>query len=313
MEYDRINNLRHFSRKLVRELGMLQLNQSSVQMAPQHCHTLIEIAKEPGITISQLGNLTLLSTSQMSRIVNALLEDNLILFKDGIDKREKYLHLTPNGQQAINKIDEFSNAKILGAFEFLTQPDQDQIITAIGKYSEALEKNRLFREQVKILTISSSRSIRKQIINMIENIQKNEFQIPVSDDINVCILKAEDDFHYNNSYNFWYAIDDNGAVIGSIGLKKIDGNNAEIKKFFVTQAYRGKGVAQKLMNTLVKSAIKHDFEHLYLGTVDILHAAQRFYKKHGFEVITKSQLPDTFDICPVDSVFFKAKISNIIM
>ena len=309
MKNERINELRHYSRKLVRELGMLQLNKNHLKQTPQHWHTLIEISKEPGITVSQLGHMLLLSTSQMSRIVNALLKADFIYSKDGIDKREKYFYLTEKGQQEMNNIDTFSNAKIKGAFEYLTQDDQDQIIAAIQKYSQAIEKSRLVLEQVKILTLSTARPIRKQIVSMIENIQKNEFQIPVTDEINAGVLRAEDEYYYNNSYNFWYAIDNDGAVIGSVGLKMLDDNNAEIKKFFVAKPYRGKEVAQKLMKTLIKSANKHGFNHLFLGTVDILHAAHRFYDKYGFSRIDKQKLHSKFEICPVDTVFFKMKIA----
>jgi N-acetylglutamate synthase-like GNAT family acetyltransferase len=167
------------------------------------------------------------------------------------------------------------------------------------------------REQVKIHTLSTSRAIRKQIISMIEHIQKNEFLLPIPDNINACILRAEDEFYYNNSYNFWYAVDTNGVVIGSMGLKKIDEHQGEIKKFFVDSTYRGKGVAQKLMTTLLKAASKHRFDFLYLGTVDALQAAQSFYKKYGFSQITKQQLPAGFELCPIDTLFFKIKFEDL--
>ena len=311
MKKETIDALRHVSRKLIRELGMLQLNSAHLKKTPQHWHALIEIGKEPGITTSKLGNLLLLSISATSRIVNALIDYDLVGFKEGTDKREKYLHITNKGQIELENIDEFSNSKIKGAFEFLTPQEQDQIIKAIQKYGEALEKSRLLREQVKIHTLSTSRTIRKQIIATIENIQKGEFLLPITDEINAGILRAEEEFYYNNSYNFWYAVNNQGHVIGSIGLKKIDSHNAEIKKLFVVQTYRGKGVAQKLLSTLVKAAAKHKFDNLYLGTVDKLQAAQGFYKKYGFTQITKQQLPPEFNLCPIDTVFFKVSVEDL--
>ncbi len=310
MKKETINTLREFSRKLVRELGILQLSQPHLKKAPQHWHALTEIAKEPNITPSQLGILLLLSVSSTSRIVNALIDQGLVDFKEGVDKREKQLHLTKEGQLEVARMDEFSNTKIKGAFEFLTDEDQDQIVRAIQKYGAALEKSRLIREHVKIHTLSTSRTIRKQIMAMIKNIQTSEFLLAVTDEMNACILRAEEDFYYNNSYNFWYAVDENGAIIGSIGLKKIDDTTGEIKKFFVAQNYRGKGVAQKLMNALVKTASKHGFKSLYLGSVDVLHAAHAFYRKQGFSQITEKQLPAGFQKFLLDSVFFKGSVEE---
>jgi DNA-binding MarR family transcriptional regulator/N-acetylglutamate synthase-like GNAT family acetyltransferase len=308
MEKERIDHLRSSSRKIVRELGMLQLSKG--QQTPQHWHALIEIAKEPNITISKLGHHLLLSVSATSRLIDALIKHGFVNVRDGVDKREKYIHLTEKGQLEIKNIDEFSNIRIRGAFEFLSDDDQEQLITALHKYGEALEKSRLSREQVKIRTLSTSRPQRQQIIKMIENIQKNEFLLPITPEINACVLKAEKDFYFNKAYNFWYALDGEGKIIGSIGLKKIDDKSAEIKKFFVDKKYRGKGVAQKLLNTLFKAANKHEFSSLYLGTVSLLKAAQKFYEKCGFTPISQQDLPRGFQVCPLDTVFYKANVKE---
>jgi DNA-binding MarR family transcriptional regulator/N-acetylglutamate synthase-like GNAT family acetyltransferase len=307
----RIEMLRNSSRKLIRELGMLQLNKGDSKVTPAHWHALIEVSKEPGITISRLGNLLLISISKASRLVKSLAKDGLLIISEGKDKREKYLHLTDEGHSEIKKIDVFSESKINSSFEFLTDKEIEQIIESISIYCSALEKGRLIREQIKIRTLSTSRTIRKQIISMIENIQRTEFSISITDEINLCVLKAEEDFYYNNSYNFWYAIDDAGKIIGSVGLKKIDDRIGEIKKFFVSKKYRGKGVAQKLMKILLKTAQKHKFDALVLGTVEKLHAAHKFYIKYGFTQIDQKDLPNLFVKCPVDTMFFKVNVKDL--
>ncbi len=67
-----ISILRKESRKLVRELGLLQLNQSSKGTMSSHWHALIEIHKEPGITLTALSKILVLSVSTISRIIDAL-------------------------------------------------------------------------------------------------------------------------------------------------------------------------------------------------------------------------------------------------
>lgn len=313
MNSEQIELLRHVSRKLIRELGLLQLNKLGANETPGHWHALIEISKDPGITISKLGGLLIMSPSRISRLVKALGKEGFIELKSGNDKREKYLYLTNDGNAAIEKNDSFSRTKIYGALEFLAEKEMLKIIDSIGKYSKALEQSRLMKEQVKIHTLSTSRALRKKIMDMIINIQKNEFEIPVSDEINICILKAEQSFYYNNSYNFWYVTDNNGKIIGSIGLKKIDDNCAEIKKFFVIPKYRGKGVAQKLMNSLLKAAMKHKFKTIFLGTVDKLEAAAKFYKKYGFLSINRQDLPNNFELCYLDTLFFRGNVEEMVL
>jgi DNA-binding MarR family transcriptional regulator/N-acetylglutamate synthase-like GNAT family acetyltransferase len=307
-----IETLREASRKLVRELGMLELDQSTTHETPAHWHALIEVSKNPGVTISKVGQGLLLSPSKISRLITRLSKEGLVEMRAGsYDKREKSLYLTDAGALALKKIDTFSENKIKGAFAFLTDPEVDHIIESINLYGGALEKSRVMKESVKILTLSKSRALRQQIVSMIEDIQKGEFSIPITPDINLSVFKGEQHFYYDNTCNFWYAIDANGAVIGSIGLKKVIEQYGELKKFFVHSSYRGKGVAQRLIQTLLKAASKHGFEYLVLGTVDKLHAARRFYERCGFKEIAKNKLPENFDLCPLDTVFYEGRVGEL--
>lgn len=313
MSQANIDNLRHFSRKMVRELGILEIEKDDNKATAQSWHALIEISQHPQISISQLAKNLVLHISTVSRLASLLIEDGFVKNSHNSDHREKSLQITKKGQNEIKRIDQFSNQKILNAFRFLGARDQEQIVEAIQKYSLALEKSRMQNEvkKTKILTISTSRILRQKIKNMVQDIQKNEFSIPVTDETNACILRVEDGFYYKSSYNFWYAVDESGEIIGCVGLRKIDHCNAEIKKFFVVKQYRGQKVGQALMNKLLEAAKNHKFQHLYLGTVDVLKAAQSFYLKCGFQKISRQNLPKNFDICELDTVFFKGKTLEI--
>jgi N-acetylglutamate synthase-like GNAT family acetyltransferase/DNA-binding MarR family transcriptional regulator len=306
-----ISSLRQKSRKLIRELGLLQLNQAQDGKTPSHWHALIEIANEPGITITHLSTLLVLSTSATSRIVDSLIGKDLVHSVAGLDRREKSLAITTVGLHEIKQIDSFSNTRIIGALDFLTSEDLHLILMALTKYAKALEKSRQEREAIKTHTLSTSLPIRNQIINMIETIQIDEFSIHITPDINASILKPGKDFIYNNRCNFWYATSGDGMIIGSIGLKKINETCGEIKKFFVHKHYRGKGAAYKLIKTMLDAAKKNEFKQLFLGTVLILETAQKFYTKIGFVRIPKEELPLKFEICPLDDVFFKGKTEDL--
>jgi DNA-binding MarR family transcriptional regulator/N-acetylglutamate synthase-like GNAT family acetyltransferase len=306
-----IAQLRQASRKLVRELGMLQLTDEKLGRTPPHWHALVEIYTQPGINVSEVSILLLLSKAATSRIIDTLINNGLVYYEEALDKRKKRLFVTEKGKAEITRIDEFSNVRAKAALHFLDKQDQKLILKAIKKYAKALELSREKKDTVKILKLSTSRLIRKKIISMIEKIQIDEFKIPITEEINACILKPEEHFIYKNECNFWYAASDNGKIIGSIGLKMIDMNSAEIKKFFVHNNYRNHGVAWQLFNKLVKAAEKHKFNKLYLGTVDKLKAAQRYYEKRGFKVISKDSLPQGFDTCPLDTVFLAGSLADV--
>lgn len=66
MKGKQIEALRHSARKLIRELGMLELDPKNSGKTPGYWHALIEVSKSPGITISELGHLLLMSISTIS-------------------------------------------------------------------------------------------------------------------------------------------------------------------------------------------------------------------------------------------------------
>lgn len=311
MEKNDIEKLRFLSRKLLRELGILQLDVSDPHITPGHWHALIEIEHEPGLTISELGNRLLLTPSSVSRLVRLLSQRGLVDFTNGLDKREKCLHLTQAGKARMVTINAFSQKKIEGAFRFLDGSEMAHITQAIEKYANALEESRRLGSDIKIVTLSTSRTLRKQIMELIFEIQKNEFNMDVDEGSNTCILKAEAFYYYNSSYNFWYAVNGAGKIVGCIGLKRVNADYGEVKKFFLLKDYRGSGVADQLICTLLSAARKHGFENLCLGSVSALGAAHRFYEKKGFKKVTRAQLPQEFEPFPLDSVFYEADLQDV--
>ena len=102
---NRIDTLRHSSRKLVRELGILELNKDLNLPSAQHCHAVVEIGQSPGITISELATRLILSLSAASRLVQSMIERGLVNAQDGRDRREKILSLSTQGVSELKKID----------------------------------------------------------------------------------------------------------------------------------------------------------------------------------------------------------------
>jgi N-acetylglutamate synthase-like GNAT family acetyltransferase len=143
------------------------------------------------------------------------------------------------------------------------------------------------------------------ILNLIVNIQQNEFGIDItaSDQPDLCNIK---DFYQKDKGNFWVALF-NKKVVGTISLLDIGHDQAALRKMFVNQAYRGAKyqVALALLNTLLNWAQLNKIREIYLGTTPKFLAAHRFYEKNGFNEIAKTSLPSAFPIMKVDTKFYK--------
>ena len=96
-------------------------------------------------------------------------------------------------------------------------------------------------------------------------------------------LEEQDNYEYiQNGGDLWIALDDEDNIIGTIGLKKHNDNDVELKKLYVRKDYRGKGVSKELYNIMLEESKKDNFNRIFLGTYDKLETAINFYLKRGF-------------------------------
>jgi len=143
-----------------------------------------------------------------------------------------------------------------------------------------------------------------RIIDVILPIQQIEFNIPVTLEGQSDLLDIET-YYIGTGGNFWGAFSQ-GKLVGTIALIATGHQAGAIRKMFVKKEFRGKdlGIAQQLFTTLVEYCKGPGIADLYLGTVEVLSAAQRFYERNGFHRMEKEQLPAYFPLMPADNVFY---------
>jgi GNAT superfamily N-acetyltransferase len=150
----------------------------------------------------------------------------------------------------------------------------------------------------------------QQIIDLILPIQQIEFNVPVT-------LKDQPDLHDIEGFytrpggNFWGALKEE-ELIGTIALIDTGHAAAAIRKMFVKKEYRGKefGIAQRLLETLIAYCLEKGIKDVYLGTVNVLKAAQRFYERNGFTQIAINDLPVYFPRMAADEIFYHLSIQS---
>lgn len=110
-------------------------------------------------------------------------------------------------------------------------------------------------------------------------------------------------------YSYIFGKFNNDEIIGTIGLQKISPGIGELKKCFVRKDFRGNGLAQDLLATLLNQGAENQLKEIYLGTTGLHHGTLRFYEKNGFVKISKEALPTSFDTCELDKLFYRCRIS----
>ncbi len=143
------------------------------------------------------------------------------------------------------------------------------------------------------------------VINLILPIQREEFGVPITI-ADQPDLQNISSFYQQASGNFWVATQGH-EIVGTIALLSIGDGQGVIRKMFVHSNHRGAtgGVAQQLLNTMVAWCEKKQIDEIFLGTIDTMKAAHRFYEKNGFYSVEKAMLPTTFPIMKVDNRFYQ--------
>ena len=151
---------------------------------------------------------------------------------------------------------------------------------------------------------------KNQVIALILYLQNFDNRVNLS-------LEEQPDMNHINEYylqtngGFWIAIDDNGDVVGTLGLLNKYPYGV-LKKFFVDARYRGRegGVSGPLYAKLLEHAKKCHFKAIVLDTPAACKRAHGFYKKMGYKKITKDELPVQYDYPERDSDLLILKLEN---
>lgn len=147
-----------------------------------------------------------------------------------------------------------------------------------------------------------------KVLELIVGIQQNEFGIPISASDQPDLLDIPN-FYQTGGGNFWVTTC-NQQIAGTIALLDIGDGQGALRKMFVDAFFRGadKGVAKRLLNTLVTWSEHHGINEIFLGTTSKFLAAHRFYEKNGFTEILEKDLPDQFPVMKVDTKFYRIAV-----
>ena len=92
----------------------------------------------------------------------------------------------------------------------------------------------------------------------------------------------------DNGGQVFFAVD-NQITIGTVAMIKSSNNIFELAKMTVKEDYRGKGVANMLMNQCIDFANQNNANEIFLISNDSLKIARNLYDKYGFiEVVFDS-------------------------
>jgi ribosomal protein S18 acetylase RimI-like enzyme len=103
---------------------------------------------------------------------------------------------------------------------------------------------------------------------------------------------------------FWVAMA-SGEIVGTIGMMRY-GSSGVLKKLFVRRDYRGPdGAAHGLYDRAIAWAEARGLAAIFLDTPAVATRSHAFYRRRGFCVVDRAELPRGYDFPDRDSLIFK--------
>lgn len=94
-----------------------------------------------------------------------------------------------------------------------------------------------------------------------------------------------------------------GALAGCIALRRLNGEDCEMKRLYVRPAFRGKHIGEILVETLLREAKAMGFACMLLDTLPFLQSALKLYRRFGFYEI------ESYNDSPLDtSIYMKVDL-----
>lgn len=107
---------------------------------------------------------------------------------------------------------------------------------------------------------------------------------------------------YNKPQSVYFVVENDGEIVGCAGIAPLENGDPEIcelQKMYFLPKTRGLGIGTQMMEKCLEKARAFGFKKCYIETMPFMHAAQKLYKKSGFEYLDAPMGCTGHNSCPV--------------
>jgi putative acetyltransferase len=107
---------------------------------------------------------------------------------------------------------------------------------------------------------------------------------------------------YSKPKAIYFVVEAEGEIVGCCGIAPLQNGAPEIcelQKMYFLPETRGLGIGSEMMDKCLDKAREFGFEKCYIETMPFMHAAQKLYKKAGFDYLDAPMGNTGHSSCPV--------------
>lgn len=238
--------------------------------------TLTTIRRAGIIDFKTLASRNNISSPAVSQSIKELEKLGLVNIETAKDKRSRLISLSPKGEQALDSIipDLIDLQKTLPE---LIGEDSQTIIQILSRIEQRVRSKSL----IQILEPQIV-SFDKKYVKDFEKLNKEWLEEYFSvEDYDKELFADPEKMIIAKGGELLFAVKDEKAI-GTLALIPHGKSKLEMSKMTVAKKYRGRGVAQRLLNCAVKYAKEHSYDEIFASTNSKLVEAIHIYKKNDF-------------------------------
>jgi len=282
-----ITQIRSASRKMVRQLGLLENVFVSIGSTSQ-CHALVELDAHGTMNLNQLSTALNLEKSTISRLVTQLADKGICHIEpDEKDRRNKLITLTKKGLRLVSKINHEATTQVRQALEMMSDEEQNIVVRGLSIYAKALKRSRLQNEY------KARKLLKKDVPELAILIRqvRAEFGFDAKHPMAHLFEEELNQIYetYNKDKSGYFVLVHNNKIVGGAGYAPFPGydTTCELKGMYLAPQLRGLGLGALLLRTVLQKTKDEGFTQCYLETMCFMEGANALYKKFGFKPLEK--------------------------
>jgi putative acetyltransferase len=107
---------------------------------------------------------------------------------------------------------------------------------------------------------------------------------------------------YDKPQSVYFVVEKEGQIVGCAGIGPLENGDpkiCELQKMYFLPQTRGLGIGSEMMQRCLREAKNFGFEKCYIETMHFMLAAQKLYKKSGFDYLETPLGNTGHNSCPV--------------
>ena len=284
----KIAALRRFTRFFAQTLGPLDAGPAGSPYSATEVRVLSELAESEQRTVTALSRSLGLDTGYLSRVIRRL-ETTGIVSKssDSADSRQQPLSLTEAGRAEVRTLETITTARFAALVRTLPPHIHAPLLDAMERIEGAFGMDVPARDVAPyLLRPHRSGDISFAAQRMIASAQE-EFDLAGAFETVTLGQAAQFLGRFSATHECSWIAERDGAVVGSVAVRRVDDRTAELSLLHVESRARGIGIGRRLIAEAIEFASRAGYRTLELETLDVMKTARLLFHAAGFRHVSE--------------------------